>query len=126
MKVTIENNGKEFILCKIESVHIGFDDNTEVKLSNIVDYDIDLNRGNYSTISFTDVFHNVQIENHFSKNSKIIYIHINGKGLADRDFDNEINVLYDIPCDMKIIRFRTDGNPTECGSMFIELEGIVK
>lgn len=126
MKVTTENNVRQFILKQIESVYIGFDDNIEVKLSNIVDYDIDLNRTSYSTIDLTDVLHDVQIENHFNKNSKIIHIHIEGKGVVVEDCDKEFDVLYDIPCDMKIIKFRTTGSFTECGNMFIELEGIVK
>lgn len=125
MKVTTGNNVKQFSLSRIKAVYIGFDDNTEVTLNQIVDYDIDLDRIDCSTIEFTNTLDNVEIENHFSKNSHIICVRIDGIGYLP-DSDKETTVFYDIPCDMKIRRLRMNGDIGTCQNMFVGLEGIVK
>ena len=60
------------------------------------------------------------------KSNRVIYIHIEATGMMI-DTHKEVNVFYDIPCDMRIRRYRIDGYTMgEVGSMFIELEGFVK
>lgn len=127
MKITTENNFKQFALDRINKVYIGFDDNVEVKLEHVIDYDIDLDKIEYSTIELTNSLSDVKLINHFkgNSNSKIIYLKIKAIGIALDDY-KYIDVLYDIPCDMVIRRLRTNGGHDECSSMFIELEGVVK
>ena len=125
MKVTTENNAKQFALDRIKKVYIGFDDNIEVTLNYIKDYNIDLDRIDCSTIEITNALDNVEIENHFSKDSHIIYVHIEASGVLIES-DEIIDVFYDIPCDMKIRRFKISADVGTCQDMFVELEGIVK
>ena len=127
MKVTVENNVEKFILESIKTVCIGFDDNTEVTLRAIVDYDIDLDKIESSTIGLTNAFTDVEIENHFrgNKHNQIIYIHIYARGV-DNLSGECLDVFYDIPCDMVIRRLRMNGDNREVGTMFIELEGFIR
>lgn len=127
MKVKTERNIKEFILHKINKVFIGFDDNIEVELNNIVDYDIDLDNIEYSTIGVTNFLSNKEIENHFvgNKTKDIIYVRIEAEGIIPHSAEL-IDVFYNIPCDMKIRRLRFSGDNNGQGNMFIELEGFVR
>ena len=54
MKVITENNVNEYILDRIKKVYIGFDDNIEVELNNIIEYDIDLDNIDMSMLEFTN------------------------------------------------------------------------
>lgn len=130
MKITTENNVKNFILDRIKNVYIGFDDNIEVKLDAIIDFDIDLSDGDNSTIELTNVFEHIEILNHFktAKSTRIIYVHIEATGVRIVNGVGHVvtNVYYDIPCDMKISRLRIEGNKHEAGNMLVELEGLVK
>ena len=125
MKVTTENNVKEYVLNRIENVHIGFNDNAEITLNHITEYNIDLDSIDYSTISFANAINNIEIENHFKNNkkSRVIYIHIDAIGYLIEN-GKEVKVFYDIPCDMIIRRFRLNGSSC-CENMYVELEGIV-
>ena len=127
MKVTVENNVEKFILESIKTVCIGFDDNTEVALREIVDYNIDLDKIESSTIWLTNAFTDVEIENHFrgNKHNQIIYVHIYARGV-DNISGERLDVFYDIPCDMVIRRLRINGDNREVGTMFIELEGFIR
>lgn len=127
MKVTVENNVNEYVLDRIKNVYIGFDDNTEVKLNQIVDFNIDLDNIDISTISLTNALENVEIINHFKGNkiNDIFYVCIEAFALNPIDC-NVLKVSYDIPCEMKIKRLRTDGGTGRCGEMYFELEGFVK
>lgn len=127
MKVTVENNVEKFILESIATVCIGFDDNTEVTLREIMDYDIDLDKIESSTIGLTNAFTDVEIENHFRgyKRNQIIYVHIYARGV-DNLSGERLDVFYDIPCDMVIRKLRINGGNREIGSMFIELEGFIR
>ena len=120
MKVTVENNINEYILNRIKNVYIGFDDNVEVKLDQISDYDINLDKIDSSIIELTNILGNVELQNHFKGKSRIIYVHIEFVGI-DITGEQEFKVLYDIPCDMVIRNLRICS-----GDMFVELEGIVK
>lgn len=125
MKVTVENNVKEYILDKIKDVYIGFNDNVEVRLNQIIDYDIDLNNEHDSTISFTNALNNVEMENHFKgKKSRIIYVRIDAIGWNPDE--SSFDVFYDIPCDMKIKNLRISGEYDGFGDMHVELEGVVR
>ena len=127
MKVITENNVKNFILDKICKVYIGFDDNIEVKLDSIIDYDLDLDKIECSTIGFTNMFNNVEIENHFRRNRRnhIIYVNIEAVGYI-MDQNKYIKVYYDIPCDMSIRNLKISGEQDSVGNMYVELEGFVK
>lgn len=127
MKITIENNAKEYFIDRIQNVYIGFDDNVEVKLNQIVEYDIDLDNTDCSTIEFRNAFNSTEIENHFKGNSKnhIIYIRIELLAVNPIDMKN-LKVFYDIPCNMVIKRLKSYGDYTEIGGMHIELEGVIK
>ena len=126
MKITTENNVKQYVLYRVNNVYIGFDDNIEVKLDQVTEFDIDLDSIDYSTIRFTNVLNNIEIANHFKSDKKnhIIYVHIEAIGVLPGD-GQEVKVFYDIPCDMNIRRFRLNGCFNQ-PNMFIELEGIVK
>ena len=126
MTITTENNVKQYILHRIEKVYIGFDDNTEVVLKDVAEYDIDLDKNEYSTIELTNVFNDAVLENHFKGNKKnrVIYVHIEFSAVTlDHEF---IKAFYDIPCDMIIKRLRANSDRVEVGDMFISLEGYVK
>ena len=127
MKVITENNVNEYILDRIKKVYIGFDDNIEVELNNIIEYDIDLDNIDMSMLEFTNSLFNTEIENRFNekKSNHIIYVHIEAIGFIPSK-NKSIDVFYDIPCDMKIRRYRTNASYRDIGNMFIELEGIVK
>jgi hypothetical protein len=134
MKVITDNNVKQFILDRIDKVYIGFNDNIEVTLKHITDYDIDLDKIEYSTIEFANALSDKEMINHFkgNSNSKIIYVKIKATGITLDDEvslsldDKWIDVLYDIPCDMVIRKLRIDGGVNECSRMVVELEGAVK
>lgn len=127
MKVTIENNITEYVITKIKDICIGFDDNTEIKLKQIVEYDLDLDSIYNTTISFINAYQNAELENHFKGNKRnhIIYVHIDAFA-ATPDGMGDFRVCYDIPCDMTIRRLETNGDRSTVGAMVVELEGIVK
>ena len=127
MKVIVENNVKQFVLDRINKVYIGFDDNVEVSLDQIIDYDIDLDRVDCCSIGFTNAISDVEMINHFKgdNKSKIIYVKIEATGMSISDCRKN-DVLYDIPCEMIIRRLRTNGEINNIGNMFVELEGFVK
>ena len=126
MKITIDDNIEQFILLDLIEVCITFDDDSEVKLNNITDYDIDLNKIENSTIELTTEFSSAELENRFKgkKINHINLIHIEAKGYVAGE-DKDINVFYDIPCDMTIRRLRINGCYEEVGKMFVSLEGFV-
>ena len=130
MKVTTENNVKNFILNRINKVYIGFNDNIEVSLNDVIGYDVDLCDGYNSNIELTSVTENVEIINYFKshKRTRIIYVRIEAQGFStDKETCKEFcKVFYDIPCDMKINRLRIDGCINDCSKMVIELEGLVE
>lgn len=126
MKITTEDNVKNYILSHIKYVYIGFDDNTEVMLPGVKEYDIDLDKVDYSTIELTNAFGNTEIENHFSKHNRVIYVHIEACAVVLESSEKMIDVFYDIPCDMKIKRLRINNDIDSCNEMFIQLEGAVK
>lgn len=127
MKVTTKNNEKQFILDEIKAVYIGFDDNTEVKLNRITEYDIDLDKIEESFIELTNAAVDVEIENHFvgNKNNHIIYVDIEALGFEIGSCKT-VEVSYNITCDMHIRKLRTHGEYKEATSMFIQLEGFIK
>lgn len=127
MKITTEDNVKQFILYRINAIYIGFDDNVEVKLDQISDWDFDFDKIELSTIEFTNVSNDVELESHFvgNKLNKIIYIHIDALGLLP-ERDEECRVFYDIPCNMYIRRLKMNGDMSDCGGMLVELEGSLK
>lgn len=125
MKITTENN--VHILDRIKKVYIGFDDNTEVQLDQIINYDIDLDKIEYSIIKLTNALGNAELENHFkgNKRNRIIYVHIEFIGV-DPFIERYSNVFYDIPCDMVVRKLKVSNDCDGLGDMSIELEGIVK
>lgn len=126
MKITTDDNIEQFILLDLIKVCITFDDDVEVKLNNIIDYDIDLNKIESSTIELTTESSSVDIENRFKgkKSNHINLIHIEAKGYVG-DENKDINVFYDIPCNMTIRRLRINGCYEGVGKMFVSLEGFV-
>mgnify|MGYP003295047072 CR=1 FL=1 len=48
-----ENNVEEYILDRIKKVYIRFDDDIEVKLEHITEYDIDLEMQKYKPTSYS-------------------------------------------------------------------------
>lgn len=125
MKVITKDNVKQFIFDKIQRVYIGFDDNTKVKLEQISEFDIDLDKFGTSTIEVTNGLHDIEIKNQFSKNNHVVSVYIEAKGAKLQDCE-PIDIFYDIPCDMKIRRLRINGDYESYPDMFIMLEGIVK
>lgn len=127
MKITTEDNVKQFILYRINAIYIGFDDNVKVKLDQISDWDFDFDKIELSTIEFTNVSNDVELESHFigNKPNKIIHMHIDALGLLP-ERDEECRIFYDIPCNMHIRRLKMNGDMTDCGGMFVELEGFLK
>lgn len=128
MKITVENDVTQFVLCEINCVYIEFSDGIEAKLDCITDYDIDLDNIDCSIIGLTNTFFNTEIENRFKgkKSNHVILVHIEATGIDKNDGYTRLNVFYDIPCDMKIRRLRINGDRSNFGSMFVELEGFVK
>ena len=95
MKITTDNNIDQFILLDLNKVYITFDDDSEVKLNNITDYDIDLNKIENSTIELTTEFSSAELENRFKgkKINHINLIHIEAKGyVAGEDKDRMITL----------------------------------
>jgi len=128
MKMTAENNTEQFVLDDINTVYIGFDDNTEVKLDKIIEYDIDLDKIEHSFIELTNAETDTEIVNHFVGNKKnhVIYVDVKGKGFDIKN-NKEIDVYYKIPCNMHMRKLRTHGEcREEVGRMFIQLEGFIK
>ena len=129
MKITTEYyDVQNFILNRIDKIYIGFNDNIDVKLTNITEYDINLNNECSSTIEFSNVFTNIELANHFRSNSRIIYVRIEAFGIiADKNnYGKHTAVFYDIPCNMVISRLRISRNSDDCSEMYVELEGLVK
>ena len=129
MTVTTENNIKQYVLYKIKTLRIGFDDNTEVKLDQITNYELNLDKIDTSTIELTNMLGNIELENHFigNKRNRIIYVYIEAVGV-DALTSQEFKVFYDIPCDMIIRRLKIYNccSNSSYGDMFVELEGIIK
>lgn len=129
MKVTTENNVENFVLYEINSVYLLFNDEVEVELNNIIEYDFDFDKIECSTIELLNELNNSEIENRFGarKNNHITFIHIEATGVClGEDCGKDVKVFYDIPCDMKIRRLRVNGNKDCICNMFISLEGFVK
>ena len=126
MKVTTENNVKQYILHTINNVYIGFNDNVEVVLNQITEFDIDLDGANNSTIEFKTDISNIELANYFSnKKNHIIYVRMEATGM-NIESQTDVKVYYDVPCNMIIRRLRFDGDNSYCGGMLVELEGFVK
>ena len=121
MKLTIEDNFKEFVFDHVKSVILTFEDNTEIKLSQVTDIDIDLNRLSKSYIYVTSAIDDSELENCYSKDKRITHVYLEPHSVNIMDC-NYIKSFYDIPCDMKINRLRF-GCSKEPGDMYFELEG---
>lgn len=127
MKMTIDKNTKQFVFDRAKTIRIGFSDNIEVKLDQIINYDLDLDVVGESTIDITSALFDVDVINRFQRNgsSRVIYVEIEMIG-----YDIETNyypiVTYRIPCDMKITKFRMDASYGVASQMNIQLEGIVR
>jgi hypothetical protein len=125
--MTIDRNTKQFVFDRAKTIRIGFSDNIEVKLDQIINYDLDLDVVGESTIDITSALFDVDVINRFQRNSssRVIYVEIEMIG-----YDIETNyypiVTYRIPCDMKIIKFRMDTSYGVSSEMRIQLEGIVR
>lgn len=127
MKTIVENNIKAYFIDRVNKIYIGFDDNAEVELNQIMDYDLDLDNECDSTISFVSAFNDREIENRFKgrKSNHVIYVRMDVIAINPYDAE-ELKIFYDIPCDMKIRRLRVSGKSNCSDNMYIELEGIVK
>jgi hypothetical protein len=124
MKITTEEKVKDFILDRVNLAILTFDDDTEIKLTEITDIDIDLNKLEISYINFTNALHNVELENCFSKNKKITHVYLETRSfLVDC---TDLKVFYDIQCDMRINRLRINIPSNDVDDMYVELEGFVK
>ena len=124
MKITTENNIKQFILNRINRVYIKFSDDVEIKLDKIIDYDLDIDSNDISTIELTSAMQDCEIINRFNdkKKNRITFIHI--EGISCSSDECSVDAFYDIRCIMKIRKLRINNNDC-CANMFIELEGIV-
>lgn len=122
MTLTTEDNVKEFVFDYMKSVILTFEDGSEIKLSQVTDIDIDLNRLEQSYIYITNALQDAELENCFSKCKRIISVHCEPHSVNIMDC-NYIKSFYDIPCDMKINRLRFGSTRKEPGDMYFELEG---
>lgn len=122
MTLTIENNVKEFVFDYIKSAILTFEDGTEIKLSQVTDIDIDLNRLSQSYIYVTSAVQDSELENCYSKDKRITHVHLEPVSVEIKE-GKDIESFYDISCNMKINRLRFGRTRSNCGDMYFELEG---
>ena len=128
MKVTVEDNVKDYILDKIIKMCLTFDDDTEVWLIDIQDIDMSLDKIDTSYINFTTIVHSVQLENYFSKKNYIkrIYTENTYADITD-GVATEVkeDMIYEFPCHMQIRKLGINNSLDEVPNMYVELEGFV-
>lgn len=124
MKVT--SDIKEGVMESIDKIILTFEDNVEIELNQIINYDIDLDCIEYSSIELTNALVNHDLLNRFKakeRTIKIKLIHIEYN--ICQIIDGKVNKSYlDIPCQMCLRRCRIDGDA--CGKMFISIEGGIE
>ena len=127
MKLTSDiQNG---FLRNIKSITIVFEDNEEVILDNIYDFDFDLDSIESSWIDVTNAYINKTLVDRFAskkENSKIKHININYINLDIKYQEAIFDAFIDIPCCMSIRKLRINGDTDSCGKMYVRLEGWVK
>lgn len=123
MILTTEDKVKEFVFDCLKYIILTFEDGSEVKLSQISDIDIDLNRFEQSYIYITNAVQDAELLNCFSKGKMIIHVHFEPRSINILDCNN-IKTFYDIPCNMKINRLRFGTTKSSPGDMYFELEGF--
>ncbi len=122
----VTNNNKQFILDRIKNIILLFTDDTKITLSEITDFNLDLDSINCSEIDITNALFNKELQNHFKgyKKNKIKEIWIEGIGFSLDDCKGQ-QILYDIPCNMYIRRLIINGNIGTSSSMQVVLEGSI-
>ena len=121
------------VICEMEKGFISdvnciiliFEDNTEVRIGKIKNYDLDLNDNDCSSISFTTACIYNNLLNKFKKKN-IKKICINLKEVDVNDLDSVKPLQLDILCNMKINRCNLIGDIDSGVDMYVELEGMVK
>jgi hypothetical protein len=123
--MTVISNMEKGFINKIDYIILTLEDDTEIRICEINDYDLDLYGGDYSSISFTTVCTNNKLLSRFKRES-IKHIHIKFDEINGNDRNSVRPLLLDIPCNMKIKRCRVNGDTSTIGNMYVELEGMVR
>ena len=117
---------KKGIMTQINKIILVFKDDIEIELNEIIDYDINLDYIDVSTIELTNMFLNNELLNRFkSKKNKITLIHIEYE-IYDVDKKISEKVFLDIPCYMKIECCRISGDNNNIGTMHIVIDGGIQ
>ena len=123
MKI-MNSNIEVGIIDKIDYIALVFDDDTEERIGEIIDFDLDLDGIDYSSICFTTAFlYNNMLSNFKRKTIKRVYIRCLQIDMNDIEIREKL--LIDMQCNMKIRKCRINGDFNEFSTMYIELEGMV-
>lgn len=122
MRVT--SNMEVGIIDRVQYIALTFEDDTELRLGEVVEYDLDLDNIDYSTISFATAFIYDEILTQFNK-KEIRRIRINFLEIDANDLERKEKLVLDMPCRMKIRRCRINGDMHTVPNMYVELEGMV-
>lgn len=123
MKMTSEIN--KFIFDRIYKIILCFQDEHEIILEQIFDWDFDFDKMDSSCIDFTNVIIDKELFERFCVDDNIVSIHIEGKCVDILAANGDI-VMIDVPCNMRIRGLRINGSYDTGTNMSVQLEGMVQ
>lgn len=123
MKLTSENKNECYNYAK--KVVLTFENDKEIELKYITDYDIDLCRNSSSTVYLTSGVTNVDLSNIVTKKNNVKMLHFEFNSVDIENPTESTESFLDIPCNMGIVRYRLFGDRDSCNKMYIELDGVV-
>lgn len=122
MKMT--SDIKKFIFNRVYKIILRFQDEREIAMEQIIDWDFDFDQIDESCIDFTNAIVDKEIFDRFSTDDNIILLHIEGKSV-DMLAINDNVVMMDVPCNMHIRKVRINGSFDTAANMNVQLEGMV-
>ena len=123
MKLTSENKNECYNYAK--KVILTFENDKEIELKYITDYDIDLCRNSSSTVYLTSGVTNVDLSNIVTKKNNVKMLHFEFNSVDIENPTELTESFLDISCNMKIVRYRLSADKASVSEMYIELDGVV-
>ena len=112
------------LIDRVQYVELTFEDDTKLRLGEVLEYDLDLDNIDCSTISFTTAFIYDGALAKFNK-KEIKRVCINFAEIDVNDLERKEKLVLDMQCRMKIRRCRINGDMHSVPNMYVELEGMV-
>lgn len=123
MKMSSDMN--KFIFDRVYKIILRFQDEYEIILDQISEWNFDFDKNDKARIDFINVIVNKEIFDRFCIDDNIIFLHIEGKGM-DMLAEKDNVVMIDVPCNMYIRKVKMNGGFDSVTDMYVHLEGTVE